>query len=117
MYANHIMTVSEETKRHLMNQGVPEERITAVYNCIQLEPYASRPTKTVAKESFGFLPSSVVVGTIARAHQGKGIDVAIGAVAELRKRGVDAKYLFFGDGPHLNDFRALAAELDLAAHA
>jgi len=117
MLADHIMTVSEAAKRHLMNQGVDEEKITPVYNCIQLEPFASRPSKPEAKAAFDYSPQSFVVGTISRAHRQKGIDVAIGAVAELRKRGIDAKYLFVGDGPHLAEFKALSDELQISEHA
>jgi len=116
MLTDHIMTVSEAAKRHLMSQGVDEERITPIYNCIQLEPYASRPPKEIAKQMFGFGPESYVVGTISRAHRQKGIDVAIGAVADLRKRGFDAKYVFVGDGPHLAEFTSLAAELGISDH-
>ncbi len=116
MLTDHIMTVSEAAKRHLMNQGVADERITPVYNCIQLEQFRDRPAKTAAKAAFGFDPMTHVVGTISRAHSQKGIDVAIGSVAELRKRGIDAKYLFIGDGPHLADFKSLAADLGIAEH-
>jgi len=117
MYTDHIMTVSEAAKRHLMAQGVDEGRITPVYNCIQTAPFDARPDKAVAKAAFGFAPKTYVLGTISRAHRQKGIDVAIAAVADLRGEGVDAKYLFIGDGPHLGEFKALAAELGIADHA
>src|SRR5438132_420408 len=36
MFADHIMTVSEAAKQHLVRQGIPENRITPVYNCVSL---------------------------------------------------------------------------------
>lgn len=116
MLADHIMTVSEAAKQHLVKQGVLASRITAVYNCISLDSFANSPSPSEAKRSYGFGESAVVLGTISRAHRQKGIDVAIGAVAELRKQGLDAKYLFIGDGPHMEDFRVQVRELGLDEH-
>lgn len=116
MLSNHIMTVSEAAKRYLVDQGVSADKVTAVYNCIPLEPFQSLPDPTAAKAAFGFGPDSVVLGTVSRAHQQKGIDVAIEAVAELRRRGRDAKYLFLGDGPHLDQFKDSVSTLGLTDH-
>lgn len=116
MLADHIMTVSEAAKQHLVKQGIRASRITPVYNCIRLEPFLSAKDAATAKAGFGWSPDAVVIGTVARAHQQKGIDVAIDAVAELRRRGFDAKYLFVGDGPHLDDFRTQATALGLQSH-
>lgn len=114
--ANHIMTVSEAAKRHLVSQGVPASRVTAVYNCLPLEPFADMPDSESAKASYGFSKRQVVLGTISRAHEQKGIDVAIGAIPVLRSRGIDAKYLFVGDGPHLGKFREQVAKLGIEEH-
>lgn len=116
MMSTHIMTVSEAAKQYLVNQGVSPARVTAVYNCIPMEPFLKLPDKERAKQAFGFDPQAVVLGTVSRAHQQKGIEIAIGAVAELRKRGYDAKYLFLGDGPHLDQFKTLVGTLGLAEH-
>lgn len=116
MFANHIMTVSEAAKQHLVAQGIPASRVTAVYNCIRLEPFANRPSNSDAKIALGFDPVSFVVGTVSRAHHQKGIGSAIDAVAELRRRGMDAKYLFVGDGPHIAEFKEQAVRLGIADH-
>lgn len=116
MMSTHIMTVSEAAKQYLVNQGVPSSRVTAVYNCIPMDSFERLPNGDAAKASFGFEPGSVVLGTVSRAHQQKGIEIAIEAVSELRKRNYDAKYLFLGDGPHLDQFKALVESLGLSEH-
>ncbi|MFI5387355.1 MAG: glycosyltransferase family 4 protein [Fimbriimonadales bacterium] len=116
MLANHIMTVSEAAKRHLVKQGIRESRVTPVYNSINTEPFDHRPSPAEAKAAFGFEQEDTVIGTISRAHYDKGIDLALRAVEEIRWRGMNAKYLFVGDGPHLVQFRNLAVELGIAAH-
>jgi glycosyltransferase involved in cell wall biosynthesis len=116
MFADHVMTVSEAAKRHLVDQGVPASRITAVYNAIKPEALGTKPEPLAAKTGFGFGPDSVVIGTVSRAHHQKGIDIAIKAVEEIRRRGMDAKYLFIGDGPHLDQFRQLAQQLEISEH-
>jgi glycosyltransferase involved in cell wall biosynthesis len=116
MFADHIMTVSEAAKRHLVDQGIPESKISAVYNSIRVESLGVAPDPAAAKKAFGFGPEAVVVGTVSRANHQKGIGVALRAVEELRRRGMDAKYLFIGDGPDLAAFKALARELEIEEH-
>ncbi|HVT12943.1 MAG TPA: glycosyltransferase family 4 protein [Fimbriimonadaceae bacterium] len=116
MLANHIMTVSEAAKQHLVKQGISESKITPVYNCIRLEPFSGRPDPVAVRRTFGISPGAVVAGTVSRAHSQKGIDVAIDAVAELRRRGFEAEYLFVGDGPHLEEFKAQASRLGIQNH-
>jgi glycosyltransferase involved in cell wall biosynthesis len=116
LLANHVMTVSEAAKQHLVKQGLSASRVTAVYNCIRLDAYDNPLQMADAKWSVGFESDAVVIGTVSRAHLGKGIDVAIEAVGELRRRGIDAKYLFVGDGPHLQEFKDLSVRLGLEEH-
>jgi glycosyltransferase involved in cell wall biosynthesis len=117
LLANHIMTVSEAARKHLLDQGLPDSRITAVYNCITLDAFNNPPAPGDGKQAYGFGPDDIVIGTISRAHHQKGIDVAVATVAELRSRGINGKYLFIGDGPHMAEFKSLAAKLGLQDHA
>lgn len=114
--ANHLITVSDAGKKFLVDQGMPVDRITTVYNCIDLDVYRQVTCSECAKRELGLDPARPVIGTVARAHQLKGVDTALQVVAQVRKRGIDADYLFVGAGKHLDEFKQQAIDLGIASN-
>lgn len=57
--------------------------------------------------------SGVKLLTVGRLHDQKGIDIAIGAACELRKMGVDFRWLVAGEGSERKKLEALIAEASL----
>ncbi len=67
----------------------------------------ARPVKTTPA-------APPVIGALGRLHEVKGFDLLLRAVARLRDRGVDFRLRLAGDGPELQNLRALRAELNLS---
>jgi phosphatidylinositol alpha-1,6-mannosyltransferase len=54
--------------------------------------------------------------TVARLEPYKGVDTALRAVAQVRKDGLDVKYLIVGSGKKRKEYQKLAEELRIASH-
>lgn len=67
-------------------------------------------------DAFSVPAERSVIVTAARAHHYKGVKFALEALATLAKErpDLDWHYIFMGDGPHLHDFIAIAAQLDIS---
>jgi len=104
--ATHMISVSEEIKRHLVGQGAKAETISVVYNGYDLPalPRAAR----LETDKFP------VLGTVARVTPLKGIEDAIHAVALLKAEFPQISYLVVGDGVGVEPCKALAAELGVS---
>ena len=104
--ARHMISVSNEIKRHLLSQGATSDQISVVYNGYSLLG-ASKPTR-LTSDAFPML------GTVARVTPLKGIEDAIRAVAILKKEFPDVSYIVVGDGVGLEACQALATELGVS---
>jgi glycosyltransferase involved in cell wall biosynthesis len=109
-----VLSVSESTGRPLIAGGIPRERVTTLYNGIDL---------TALRAGAGEAPASpdglARVGSIGRLTPLKGHAVMIDAAALLVKRGVEARFIIAGaqarEAPtHLDDLRARAERLGIA---
>jgi glycosyltransferase involved in cell wall biosynthesis len=61
----------------------------------------------------GAEPRTVVVGVVGRLHPGKGQDVLVRAIAQLREKGLDVRGLFVGEGEFREELERLLVQLDL----
>ena len=78
----------------------------AVFDVLNFAPLDARPAKPKPE-------GPVVIGTLGRLHENKGIDIMLRAFARLRDKGVAARLKIAGDGPEMPALRALAAGLGL----
>ncbi|WP_181351271.1 glycosyltransferase family 4 protein [Thalassobacillus sp. CUG 92003] len=99
-----IITVSEYEKKVLMNYGVNKDRITTVYNGVDLEKFPFADEKTQ--------PEVFKVGILARLSPEKNhrlfVDIAASMMAEK-----DVKFYIAGDGPEREAIRAKIQKLGL----
>jgi len=109
--------VSEGTwDSFVQNWHVPKERCTVVKNGIQ--PFDCRPgSRARIRRLLGLPMDAVVVGLVSRATYHKGLDFAVRCLAEIGARTTGRAPIYFvhcGDGPNLQEFRALAIQLGVA---
>ncbi len=78
----------------------------AVFDVLNFAPLAARAVKSAPR-------GAVVIGTLGRLHENKGIDIMLEAFARLRDRGVAARLRIAGDGPEMAALRAMATDLGL----
>ncbi len=104
--ATHMISVSNEIKRHLVAQGAKAEQISVVYNGYSLVNEPNLPRMDC--DPFP------VLGTIARVTPLKGIEDAIRAVAILQSKFPTISYIVVGDGVGVDPCKALALELGVS---
>ena len=102
--------VSEASVVGLLEDGMPAERTTVVYNGVDVERLSQAPPSGLRAE-LGIAPTALVATVVASLIERKGIDVVLHALARLRADGRDVHVLLCGDGPDEPALRALAAEL------
>jgi glycosyltransferase involved in cell wall biosynthesis len=111
--ADHLIAVSQNVKAHLIAQGVPDERISVVYNGLEFHRHA--PDTMDARRHFELL-GAPIIGTVARVTEQKGIDYGIEAVAMLLDEYPHLQYVVAGDGDGLEAARQKARELNVERH-
>ena len=108
--------VSRASVVGLLEDGMPPERTTVVYNGVDVERLSQAPPSALRAE-LGIAPTALVATVVASLIERKGIDVVLRALAELRGTGRDVHLLVCGDGPDERALRALAAELGIERFA
>jgi glycosyltransferase involved in cell wall biosynthesis len=100
-----------KAKAFLLEIGVPQSAIGPwIPTGINGSSFRPGPRKFLPKD-FGFPKDCAVVLVVARLSPGKGVDLAIQAIALLRKNGKKVGLLVRGSGPELSYLRTLAKEL------
>jgi glycosyltransferase involved in cell wall biosynthesis len=107
--ANHLIAVSNGVKSHLVKQGVSPSKVSVVYNGVDVRP--ARLDREESRRLLGIPENVPVVGTVARITALKGIEDALYAVAAMRIRYPELRYLVVGEGDALPAARELARSL------
>jgi glycosyltransferase involved in cell wall biosynthesis len=108
-FADHMIGVSQGVRQHLITQGVPETRVTAVYNGVALPK--DLLSKSEARSKFAIPGDATVFGTVARLTPMKGIEFSLRAFALIQKSLPNSIYVLVGDGDSSDQYRNLAKEL------
>lgn len=99
--------------------GSLHARSTVIYNGIDVEHFApieDAAQAMTARQSFGISPHAFVVGSVGRLTPAKNQTVLIEAIAELRRRSIDAHLLLVGDGSMREELQKRAQTLSVQAH-
>jgi glycosyltransferase involved in cell wall biosynthesis len=105
--ADACFAVSPFVARRLVDvNGVDAKRVFCITNGIRVD---SLP---VEKN----IHTGIRIVTVARANYYKGIDFAIKVIASLVVRApeIDFTYTLYGDGPHIDEFKLLATNLNVS---
>ena len=116
-HATHIVVDGEWKRRHLIRQGVEQQRISVMRYAIDedycLDPSSDRAqqTRLALRRELGFREEFVLLyaGTIGMAH---GLETVLLAAARLRERS-DVAFLVMGEGAERQQLLARIQELRL----
>lgn len=111
---DHFIAVSGGLKEQLVSQGVPEEKITVIYNGIVAEEFNPGPKAGSIHEEFGLDAAASLVGIVARLHPVKGHRFFLEAAREVLQQRPDVHFLVIGDGPLRPSLEEMAAQLGIA---
>lgn len=107
-----IYTKVDYTREYLAELGVDKSCIHTVYNPCDTNIFFPSDKKAMRKH-FGFTENDVVLVHHGILHPNKGNDRIISAVAELREKFPQLRFLLIGDGAEMQNLKALIAKLNL----
>lgn len=107
-----VVTVSEFTRRQVIEHGAAPERVTTVLNSITLRP-AEPDARANLRAAWGFAGEERVVGNIARFSATKGQREIIDAFAALAPSTPHARLVLVGDGLIRAELEQQAQQLGL----
>ncbi|MEO5355919.1 MAG: glycosyltransferase family 4 protein [Nitrospirae bacterium YQR-1] len=97
---DHVVAVSGAVKYALTSCGVSSERVTVIYNSVDLTVFdSSRFIGAEAKKSLSIKKETVIIGTAGRLYEDKGGLVLFDSFVLLLKKFNNLHLLFIGDGP------------------
>ena len=111
------LAVSNSTKRFMMKyRSIAPEKIRIVFNGAPLEEFtAPSPALIQAeRERLGLRPGELVVGTVGRMDEQKGMTYFLQAAARILRQRRDVRFVLAGDGHLLERHREEARALGIA---
>ncbi|UJA19996.1 glycosyltransferase [Thermoleophilia bacterium SCSIO 60948] len=95
--ADAFLAVSSEDRRRMIEiEGIPEDKVTFVPNGIPTP--GERGEAAGLRTEFGIPPGAPVVGTVCTLRRQKALDVLVGAAVKLRVEFPDLRVLIIGNG-------------------
>lgn len=96
--------VSDSSKRELIKEGIPEENIDLVYNCVDHQLY---------KPDFSKKAEYPLISYLGRIKKYKSVDHLIKAMDLVKNEVPDVKLKIVGDGDNLDSLKKLKTSLNL----
>jgi L-malate glycosyltransferase len=108
-----VFAVSEDVKAHLVAEGFGADRVSVIYNGIDVGPVPDPETRADVRRELGVSDEDLVIGTIARLDPVKDLRTLLSAVAELRSSGAPVRLVVIGDGDERATLEAQAGHLGI----
>ena len=112
-YADRLIANSQAVREHMLAQGIPPERITVVYNAVDVSAFRRVLSPAEAKQRLGLDAHRLIIGTAAHLSLKKGHDVLLRAAAEVVKAAPDCHFVLLGEGDQRSALERLGGRLGL----
>ncbi|WP_229525326.1 glycosyltransferase family 4 protein [Paenibacillus farraposensis] len=110
--ADRVVVISDGLKKHLIDLGIPSEKMTVIYNGVNVNNFQPQLPCPELQETFS-LEGKLVVGFVGTLEKYEGLDYLLHALAILKGQRSDIKLIIVGDGPALPDLHRLSVSLGL----
>ncbi len=111
-WGSHFVTVSGSIAGHLRDMGVPPERVTVIYNAVNMT--ANRTVLPLSLPQLtGWPAESYVIVVVGRLTTQKGHHLLLEALAQVREKHPQVRGLIVGEGKLRPQLEAQAASLGL----
>ncbi len=112
-YQRPIITVSEDTQKRLIDNGLRPEGVAVLHNGIDVAVWERKNNRQVLKEELGLSPYTPLVGTVARITYEKDLPTFFQIARRVNERLPEAVFVVVGDGfgNELDTARQQAKEL------
>jgi len=114
-FVDRLIANSRAVKQHIVDQGIPADRIDVVYNAIDVSAFSRTLSTKEAKRRLGLDPDRFVVGTAAHLSPKKGHADLLQSARRVIQQVPDAHFVFLGDGPMRAELTASAEQWGIAS--
>jgi glycosyltransferase involved in cell wall biosynthesis len=108
-----LISVSERIHEESVRRGIDAARAVTLHTGIDLERFHPSVDRGALREAFGFGPSDIVIGNVARLHPEKGHRLLLQAFAPVSNELPHVRLLLVGDGPLYGSLKAEAHRLGI----
>jgi L-malate glycosyltransferase len=116
---HHIIAVSSSIRTFLCQQeGLPADKISVIYNSVDLERFAPRNAPGARQEGrsrYNLPPEALIVGGVGRLHYQKNFSLFLEVAAEVCAREPRAFFVIAGEGPERAALEEKSRRLGLAS--
>ncbi len=113
---NQFIAISGAVREDLLTMGVKSEKISVIYNGLDLSLLKTGPSSTEIRQQLGIRPEQRVIATVARLHPVKGHKHLLAAARQVVRQYPEALFLLVGEGPERPAIERAIREMDLAHH-
>ncbi|MCA1021049.1 glycosyltransferase family 4 protein [Halobacillus litoralis] len=110
--ADKIVCISKSLKEHLISLGIPESKITFVPNGVNIDKFQPMAPSEKINADYD-LEGKFVIGFIGSITPYEGLDDLLKALAKLKEKRSDVRFLLVGDGVELPRLKSLTKQLGL----
>lgn len=97
-YPKPIITISHDTKKRLIANGLAAKDVAVLHNGIDLAFWQRKAARPVLKVELGIAPGGYLVGTVARITYDKDLPTFYRVAEEVAKRNSNVTFVIVGDG-------------------
>ncbi|HBV96280.1 MAG: glycosyl transferase [Peptococcaceae bacterium BICA1-7] len=112
----HFIAVSGGLQKALVQQGIPERKITVIYNGLNPDLFRIEGAVGRWRQKAGFSPGVPLVAIVGRLHLVKGHRYFLKAAAEILKERADVHFLVVGCGPERDSLEEFTGKLGISDH-
>ncbi|MFZ5596404.1 MAG: glycosyltransferase [Bacillota bacterium] len=112
----HFIAVSGGLQKALIQQGIPEKRITVIYNGLNPELFNKSGSTGKWRKKAGFSPGVSLVAIVGRLHPVKGHRYFLKSASEILKERTDVHFLVVGSGPEKEGLEQYTRQLGISEH-
>jgi glycosyltransferase involved in cell wall biosynthesis len=109
-----IVAISRFVAKSVLDSGVPPEKVSIVYEGVEVPPMAPLEARQRARQRWGVGESEILLGCIGYLLPEKGQEIAVRALSSVRVKIPGARLLLAGDGPCRAGLESLALQHGLS---
>ena len=102
---DHVITISEGIRRVLLDEGLPEDKVSCVHSAVDQQRFGGRCERSWMLNEFGLPEDARCIAMVAQFIERKGHRYLLQAVPAIVDKYPDVRFLLFGQGPLLAQIR------------
>ena len=115
--ADKLIVVSEPLKNWGLRLGIGRPgQYTTIYDGIEIERFKADFDLEEKRREFGIKPGELVVGSVSKLWEGKGLEGILRAAQKVISVVPDVKFMFIGEGYLRQKLETITKELGLSEH-